>query len=241
MDANDPDRKIAVLTAIVQTMMAKQYEHAFDDGPQALKRRVDDDDPLALAINSTLSPEEIAHAFKWAGASLRSADDELRAMPVVPYLSAEQRERVRTMLVASDAADEAYTKAVGPGESPPRDAAQALEIGERTFVEAMTNDALAQRADVPELATDADVDERIAVLPEPWRSRTRHELEILKGGSRTYSKNTAQARSPAASAIQASADSENRRLAPVIAWITCFTRVRTGGRSAGVPTSPSKP
>ena len=50
-----------------------------------------------------------------------------------------------------------------------------------TFVEAMTNDALAQRADVPELATDADVDERIAVLPEPWRSRTRHELEILKG------------------------------------------------------------
>ena len=44
-----------------------------------------------------------------------------------------------------------------------------------------TNDALAQGAAVPELATDADVDERIAVLPEPWRSRTRHELKILKG------------------------------------------------------------
>ena len=175
MDQNDPDRKIAVLTAIVQTMLTKQY------GQEEFERAGNQDDPLALAISATLSPEEITRGFAWNDGSLRSADDELRAIPVVPWLSADQRERVRTMLIASDAADEGYITAVGPGERSPRNAPQTLEIGERTFVQAMTNDALAQGAAVPELATDADVDERIAVLPEPWRSRTRHELKILKG------------------------------------------------------------
>ena len=85
------------------------------------------------------------------------------------------------MLVASDTADDAYTTAVGPGERSPRNAAQALEIGVRSFVEAMTREALAQGAAVPELAVDTTVDERIAALPEPWRSRTRRELEALKG------------------------------------------------------------
>jgi hypothetical protein len=181
MDHNDRGRKIAVLTAIVQTMMAKQYGHTCDDGPEEFERAGNDDDPLALAISATLSPEEIAHAFAWSDARMRSADDELRAIPVVPYLSSEHRERVRTMRVASDTADDAYTTAVGPGEMPPRNAAQALEIGERSFVEAMTREALAQGADVPELAVDAAVDEQIAALPEPWRSRTRRELEALKG------------------------------------------------------------
>ena len=181
MDHNDRGRKIAVLTAIVQTMMAKQYGHTCDDGPEEFERAGNNDDPLALAIGATLSPEEIAHAFAWNDDRLRTADDELRAIPVVPYLSGEQRERVRTMLVASDAADDACATAVGPGESPPRNAARALEIGEGNFVETMTREALAQGADVRELAVDAGVDEQIAALPEPWRSRTRRELEALKG------------------------------------------------------------
>ena len=107
MDQNDRDRKIAVLTAIVQTMMAKQYGHTRDDGPEEFERAGNNDDPLALAIGATLSPEEIAHAFAWNDRRLRTADDELGAIPVVPYLSAEQRKRVRAMLVASDADDEA--------------------------------------------------------------------------------------------------------------------------------------
>ena len=106
MDQNDRDRKIAALTAIVQTMMAKQYGHTGDDGPEEFERAGNNDDPLALAIGATLSPEEIAHAFAWNDRRLRTADDELGAIPVVPYLSAEQRERVRAMLVASDAADD---------------------------------------------------------------------------------------------------------------------------------------
>ena len=181
MDHNDPDRKVAVLTAIVQTMMAKQYGHSRNEGPEEFDRAGSDDDPLALAIGATLSPKEIAHAFAWSDARLRSGDDELRANPVVPHLGAEERERVRTMLVASDAADEAYTTAVGPGERPRRNTAQALEIGERSFVEAMTREALAQGAAVPELAVDAAVDEQIAALPEAWRTRTRRELKALKG------------------------------------------------------------
>ena len=179
MERNDPDRTIAVLTAIVQTMMAKQYGDASDDGAKAFERAVNDDDPLALAISATLSPEERAHAFAWSDDRLRCADDEMRAIPVVPYLNAQQRGRVRTMLFASDAADEAHAIAVGPPEPPRQDSAGALEIGAASFVDMMRRDALAQRADVPELGADASVDERIAALPEPWRSRTRRELETL--------------------------------------------------------------
>ena len=181
MDANHPDRKITVLTAIAQTMMAKHYGDTSENGAQLFEKALNDDDPLALAIGSTLSPEEIAHAFAWSDDRLRSADEELRAMPVVAYLSAQERQRVRAMLVAADAADEAYAMAVGQSEQPPRDAAEALEIGAKHFVEAMRRDALAHRADVPELAAGAAIDERIAALPEPWRSRTRRELDIVKG------------------------------------------------------------
>ena len=134
---------------------------------------------IPLAISATLSPEESAHAFAWSDDRLRCADDELRAIPVVPYLNAQQRGRVRTMLFASDADDEAHARAVGPPEPPRHDIAGALEIGAASFVDMMRSDALAQRADVPELGADASVDERIAALPEPWRSRTRRELETL--------------------------------------------------------------
>ena len=53
------------------------------------------------------------------------------------------------------------------------------EMGTRRFVEAMTSDALAHRGELRENVPAATLDERIAALPEPWRTRTRHELEIL--------------------------------------------------------------
>ena len=56
MDLNDRDRKIAVLTAIVQTMMAKQFGRIGGDGPEEFERAGNNDDPLALAIGATLSP-----------------------------------------------------------------------------------------------------------------------------------------------------------------------------------------
>ena len=180
MDHNEPDRKIAALTAIVQTMVPELYCDAPHNSRRPFDNAVSDDDPLALAISQTLTPDEIAHAFAWAKAPHRSPHEELAAIPVVPCLGAEHQLRVRTMLVAADADDEAWMAALGTRDAPRRDLDRALEIGTRRFVEAMTRDALAHRADVPETGPAATLDERIAALPEPWRTRTRHELETLK-------------------------------------------------------------
>ena len=180
MDHDDCDQKIAALTAIVQTMMPELYWDVPDNAAQPFHDAVRDDDPLALAISETLTPQEIAHAFAWGDARLRSPDDDLAAIPVVPFLGAEQRVRMRVMQLAHDAADDAHTVAVGPREAPRRDPARALAIATARFVEAMTSDALAHRADVGDPAPGAPVDERIAVLPEPWRTRTRDALERLK-------------------------------------------------------------
>ena len=180
MDHNARDRKIAALTAIVQTMMSELFCDAPHNTPAPFENAVSDDDPLALAIGNTLTPDEIAHAFAWVNASLRSRDEALAAMPVVRCLRAEQQVRVRVMLVASDAADEAHTVAVGPREAPRRDAGRAVAIGTRRFVEAMTSDALANRGAPLGHAAQATTDERIAALPEPWRTRTRRDLERLK-------------------------------------------------------------
>ena len=63
MDHDDPHRKLAILTAIVQTMMPELCADAPHDAAQASHNAVRDDDPLALAISATLTPEQIAHAF----------------------------------------------------------------------------------------------------------------------------------------------------------------------------------
>ena len=43
----------------------------------------------------------------------------------------------------------------------------------------MSSDALANRGAAHGHAAQATTDERIAALPEPWRTRTRRELAIL--------------------------------------------------------------
>ena len=84
------------------------------------------------------------------------------------------------MLIASDAADQAHLAALGPRGASHPDPERAVDIGARRFVETMTADALAERADIGESAPAATLDERVAALPEPWRARTRNELERLK-------------------------------------------------------------
>ena len=69
MARNDPDRTIAVLTAIVQTMMAKQYGDASDDGAKAFERAVNDDDPLALAMGIIYESAEIQSGASNTGMS----------------------------------------------------------------------------------------------------------------------------------------------------------------------------
>ena len=123
--------------------------------------------PFDNAISETLTPEEIAHAFAWAEASFRSPDEELAAIPVFPCLGAEQQLRVRAMLVATDAADEAWMAAVGSRQAPRRDLNRDLEMGTRRFVEAMTSDALAHRGELRENVPAATLDERIVAHPPP--------------------------------------------------------------------------
>ena len=175
MQPDDPLRTIAALTAIVQTMLPELYA----GGARQFDEAVRDDEPLALAIGNTLGAEAIAEGFAWSGASTRSPDAELAAIPAADFLSAAQRLRARVMVFAHDAADAAHAMALGPPGASRRDAASVLDLAAGQFIDAMTRDARSHGADVAETAPAASVEARIAALPEPWRSRTRHDLELL--------------------------------------------------------------
>ena len=183
MQPDDSNPSIAALTAIVQTMLPELYS----DGPQQFDEAVRDDEPLALAIGNTLCADAIAEGFAWSGASPRSPDAELGAIPAAAFISAAQRLRARVMFVSHDAADAAHAMALGPPGAPRRDVASVLGLAAGHFADAMTRDARSHGADVVETAPApaASVEARIAALPEPWRSRTRHDLGRLTDWVRT--------------------------------------------------------
>ena len=87
---------------------------------------------------------------------------------------------MRTAVVAAEAADEALGTAIAAHESA-GDPARAVDVGSRHVVEAMTRDARAHDAEVGKTGAEASLGERIDALPEPWRTRTRREIESLKG------------------------------------------------------------
>ena len=175
MQPDDPIRTIAALTAIAQTMLPELYA----GGAREFDEAVRDDEPLALAIGNTLCADAIAEGFAWSGASPRSPDAELGAIPAAAFISAAQRLRARVMFVSHDAADAAHAMALGPPGAPRRDVASVLGLAAGHFADAMTRDARSHGADVVETAPAASVEARIAALPEPWRSRTRRDLERL--------------------------------------------------------------
>ena len=184
MTPNTPDRAIAALTAIVQTMLPELYA----GGRQQFDEAVRDDEPLAVAIGNTLGAEAIAHGFAWSGASPRSPEAELAAIPAAAFLNAEQRLRARVMLVSDRAADAAHAMVLGqpePRRASRRDVASVLDLATRHFVDAMTRDARARGASVAEIAPAAPIETRIAALPEPWGSRTRRDLALLTDWVRT--------------------------------------------------------
>ena len=110
MDDNEACRKIAALTAIVQTMMHEVYcAHGTVDARESFDLQVEDDELLAMAIANELGEEEFAHAFGSVEAAFGSNNDELSASPVLPHLRAGQRERARVALLALEEADHAHT------------------------------------------------------------------------------------------------------------------------------------
>lgn len=180
MEPNDFQRTIAALTAIVQTMLPELYA----GGRRQFDEAARDDDPLAVAIGNTLSPEAIAHGFAWSSASPRSPDAELAAIPAATFLSAEQRLRARVMFVSDAAADAAHAMVlgqIGPRRASRRDVASVLDLATRHYIDAMTRDARSHGADVAQTTPAATVEVRIAALPEPWRSRTHRDLALLTG------------------------------------------------------------
>ena len=186
MDDNEACRKIAALTAIVQTMMHEVYcGHGAVDGRASFDLQLEEDEALAMAIANELGEEDLAHSFGWVEAAFGSSNDELSASPVVRHLHAGQRERARVALLALEEADHAHTVAVRmpdrPGVAPIGDEAR-VSMGEETFLGRIEIDVLHEHEGWSGFTTMAkpDPDERLAHLPEPWRKHAAKRLAKLR-------------------------------------------------------------
>ena len=185
MEDNEARRKIAALTAIVQTMMDEVYS-----GLDSLSARewfdlqVREDELLAMAIANELSEEELDRAFGWTEAGLGSSANEVTASPVAPHLRAKQRNRARVALLAHEEADHAHTLAVRMPQrpdAPPLSAEERIRMGEEAFLGRIEIDVLHQHQGWSGFTTRAkpDPNERLEHLPEPWRKHAAKRLPTL--------------------------------------------------------------
>ena len=101
----------AALTAIVQMLMAEVYRRPGHTAEEVSMREfralAAQGDPLACAIVNVLTETEIEQALGAPQHAHATHEDALRALPVYPYLTDEQRERAHRLRIAEDAADEA--------------------------------------------------------------------------------------------------------------------------------------
>ena len=183
---NEARRKIAALTAIVQTMMHEVYS-----GPHRQSARewfdlqVREDELLAMAIANELSEEELVQAFGWMEAAFGSSGNEVSASPVAAHLRAEQRMRARIALLAHQEADHAHTLAVRMPErpgAPPLADEERVRMGEEAFVGRVEIDVLHEHEGWSGFTTMAKPDpkERLEHLPEPWRKHAAKRLPELR-------------------------------------------------------------
>ena len=184
MDDNEASRKIAALTAIIQTLILEQY---WEEDEEAGKRRflgmAEGDHPVAMAIVNELTEDELDAAFRWPGQTHMGAGKELPATPVVAFLTENQYERARVTCVAEDEGDFARelgmqepipAGATGPGAS------ERIGLAEERFVSGMIRDLVVRRGEGIAAVTKEGVEARIAAMPEPWKSRSRNELEHVR-------------------------------------------------------------
>ena len=96
MENIEAQRTIGALKAIIQTLMPEYYR-AFGDGTSntTFYEQLAQHDIIANAIANELTESEIAQAFGWNERSIGSADAEMRAHPLVPYLRPDQADRFR--------------------------------------------------------------------------------------------------------------------------------------------------
>ena len=186
VEENEALRKIAALTAIVQTMMPEVYSETGEkSGTEWFDLQLEEDQLLAIAIANELDEEELDRAFGWVEVAFGSSSNEVSASPVAPHLRAEQRERARIALLALEEADHALTLAVRmpdrPGV-PPLTAEERVRMGEEAFLGRIEIDVLHEHEGWSSFRTMAkpDLKERLEHLPEPWRKHATKRMPELR-------------------------------------------------------------
>ena len=173
MGENGSSRKNHALTAIVQMLTAEVYgAHRQEDAAHALEEfheLADSGDPLANAIRNELTGQTIEEAFVSPKPPHATHEEALRATPVYPYLTDDQRERARVLRVAEDAIEQACS----PGSEEP----------ERTVLRAILDDLAEHRSEVPD--TTGPVDDVVEHLPEPWQMQARKAMQSVRNHAGT--------------------------------------------------------
>ena len=186
MKGEEAQRRIAALTALVQTLMRETYcGTGARNGRALFDRQLEDDELLAMAIRNELDDAMLAEVFSASHASGHPVGDEVAASLLAPHLTHEQRRAARVALLAHREADDAHTLAVRAPENPDSAALSAqdrLRFGEEAFIGRMEIDALHEQAGWSGFETQAHADagQRIAQLPRPWRKHARKRLPELR-------------------------------------------------------------
>ena len=177
-------RKLAALTAIIQTMLLEHYwEQDETEGKRRFLRLAEADHPVAMAIVNELSEEEFDAAFRWPGGTNRDRTKGLAATPVLAFLTEEQYERARVAAVAEDEGEQARGLAAeepGRSRTGTHEVKERIRLAEKRFVAAMIEDLVSRRDEALDASAKATVEECIEAMPEPWKSRTRNELERIR-------------------------------------------------------------
>ena len=180
MDTDEEQiREIAALKAIVQTMLPDVYWHDELECRDFFLEQVEDHDPVAMAVTNVLSEEEVEHAFGWGRENYKEVASELRTMPVAAHLSAEQFERAVIMFTAAEEAENAHesaTRAQIATRMSPRAIAARIRKAEEEFVDGMMKRAGIETGNLK----NASLEERVAELPGPWKSRMERDLATLR-------------------------------------------------------------
>ena len=184
MSEPNASRKIAALTAIIQTLILEHYWEADEEaGKQRFLGLAEGEHPVAMAVMNELTEDELDAAFRWPDQTHMGGGKEIPAMPVVAFLTEEQYERARVTCIAEHECDQAVALAMEETNLPGATALRASEriaIAEERFVSGMVKDLVARRSEGTAAVTTEGVAARIEAMPEPWKSRTRNELERVR-------------------------------------------------------------
>ena len=186
MDENEARRKIAALTAIIQTMMHEVYSGPGEaSGREWFDLQLEEDELLALGIANELDEEELDGAFGWVEVAFGASSNEVSASPVAPHLHEDQRTRARVALLALEEVDHAHTLAARMPDRrgvAPLSAEERVRMGEEAFLGRIEIDVLHEHEGWSSFTTMAksDLKERLEHLPEPWRKHAGKRLPELR-------------------------------------------------------------